>query len=266
MINKSLYGSIIQQNDLHQRNHQHDPLFLNQEDQFFPVKHLLSTADCRGLKRLTVQVPREVAAQYKTPGQYVRIRPVDGNKKVSYYAITNTPALSALEDPSRFIFLVKDVESNQYLLSTPTVELEMSFPLGKGFQIQQSIDQIMLNCAIDGPRQITIIVAATGSAVAPIISTLEHIIEFNVSVPIKVFLYFGSQTSHHIPQLLIEKLSYFKHKSDQLDVTFVPVFSRLPPDLSGFEQGYVQSILEKEIKERKLNLSSTTLALVCGQR
>ena len=57
--------------------------------------------EAEGLRLVKIQVPEELSAGYKAPGQYVKIKV--GDNKPGFYAIASPPGL-----PNETTFLVKE--------------------------------------------------------------------------------------------------------------------------------------------------------------
>ncbi len=106
----------------------------------------------RGLKHLILQVPTEVTAEYRTPGQYVVLS--QGEEK-SFFAIASAPNDAGLH------LLVKDQPglAARICALQPGEEIECSPAQGKGFQLDEGRDTHLFSM---------------GSGISPFRALIEH--------------------------------------------------------------------------------------------
>lgn len=290
-------------------------------EEYMPVSIVSNSLDGEGFHLLQIQVPPIIAQEFKYPGQYVKIRSLkEKGLKPSYFAICSSPSIAQASsistiptnedddrmetendnntNPTTLTFLVKDLPIHQYLLQTPLFALdwlEMSLPLGKGFPIHEKrffTNQQGVSCSFTSPSSSIqhILLFATGSGIAPILSFLENQKLFNF--PNKnlksITLFVGGRTPKHFPlqtklhqhhfilnEHHLENNNSFSetvisHKitnNEALKVHFFPVISQPDHEFSkGWKGhiGYVQDVLLKE--QDNLPLASSTMALLCGQK
>ena len=218
---------------------------------FTEVKILSNDVEATELKSITIEVPESLKSEYKTPGQYVQIKIGDG--KPGFYAIASPP-----DSPSnKMSFLIKETENNGWFTSLNSgASVEMSPPMGKGFQIEENFDQYKF----DFPTM-RVVMMATGSGIAPIASAIDSDllklkeVGYNSLFEREAVLYIGARTSKHIP--FQSKFAGWEKKG----VKVVPVLSQPDSDWNG-RTGYIQDVL----KEDGVQVPRNTGVLLCGQR
>jgi NAD(P)H-flavin reductase len=218
------------------------------QESFHSVTIISREREAEGLFLITFQVPSAIVERYCSPGQYVKLRRKSNlseaeNNPVFYFAILSSPNNRILSFPvssstSSFSksfsklkpvpassssctlsFLVKDIPAHSFLFdsssSSSSVEIEMSFPLGNGFNLSalqslvpspphhhsssskvctpimsspsfksldDSLDELLDEPKIMDEEQLSdsrqlerIIFFTTGSGIAPIVSLIDSI-------------------------------------------------------------------------------------------
>lgn len=144
---------------------------------FFPATVLAAADETRRLRLLALQVPPEVAASHRIPGQFLRARAAP-NTPEAYFAIANPP------DGDRVELLVRRGSAVADALADLRVggHLEVSPATGPGFPLAES-------------RGKDVLLFATGSGIAPIHAALRAISADRTGYG-EVHLFFGVRTRH----------------------------------------------------------------------
>lgn len=173
------------------------------ESEWTPSTILRSVWNSTGLRCIDVEVEQHIAAQYQQPGQYVKVQGADRSVLL---AIASPP-----HQRNVLSFLVKDTPHHRFLLDLQTgASIDISIPLGKGFQIQEALlAQKEEVCPVDH-----IVLMACGSGLAPIAAVIEsgHLFanrglfsqtpcetRLNILPSRTVTLYVGARTRAHLP-------------------------------------------------------------------
>eukprot|EP00607_Mallomonas_marina_P011073 CAMPEP_0182423814 /NCGR_PEP_ID=MMETSP1167-20130531/9885_1 /TAXON_ID=2988 /ORGANISM="Mallomonas Sp, Strain CCMP3275" /LENGTH=247 /DNA_ID=CAMNT_0024603099 /DNA_START=134 /DNA_END=877 /DNA_ORIENTATION=- len=216
------------------------------------IKIKKNEKDGEGLRLMEIETTPDVCSLYKLPGQYVQIRAA-ADAKPGFYAICNAPKSSS----SSFSFLIKDVENNSFLTNAKEGEtLEMSIPMGKGFQTQEYFEKYKFDYATT-----QVIMMACGSGIAPIAAAIESETlglmkkNYNALYERKGLLYIGARTEAHLP------LQHKYKDWSELGMTIIPVLSQPSSDWTG-RTGYIQDVLKKD----KISIPKNSGALLCGPR
>lgn len=133
-------------------------------DDFHSVQLISNLQEAEGLRLVTIQVPDPIAAGYVKAGQYVKVRNTkDGlnTQKPSFFAIASPP-----DQRGTLSFLIKETTNNEALFQGSG--LEMSFPLGNGFNIEESFEVYKRDFPVN-----RIFIFCTGAGIAPIASVLD---------------------------------------------------------------------------------------------
>ncbi len=157
-----------------------------------------------GVHRIDIKVEKHIATEYKRPGQYIKVLGAD---RPVLLAIASPP-----DERNVLSFLVKDTPYHKYLLDLPTdSSIDLSIPMGKGFQIQEA-----LNTHDDDKAVKHVVLLACGSGLAPIAAVIESGclqlnptysqdltfpsgVDANKSPGRTVTLYIGARTRAHLP-------------------------------------------------------------------
>ncbi|WOH07657.1 hypothetical protein DCAR_0727090 [Daucus carota subsp. sativus] len=199
------------------------------------------------LFHVTVDVSEspEVAASYKSPGQYLQLR-LPEVEKPAFLAIASPPSLAA--ERGVFEFLIKSVAGStaEILCGLSGGDVvELTSVMGKGFPIG----------SISPPEEYqSVFIFATGSGISPIRSLIET--GFGADKRSDVRLYYGARN--------LKRMAYQDRFKDweSSGVKIVPVLS-LPDDNWNGESGYVQAAFSRA--EKNYNPESTG-AVLCGQK
>jgi NAD(P)H-flavin reductase len=262
-----------------------------QNEVYAPVTIVSNEPEAEGLRLVRIEVPQSLTRNFQHPGQYVKIKLANNPEhKPSYFAICSAPLQCAAlarkraaaaviySQPSAptsciFTFLIKDIPLHHFVLEAPLFQpglLEMSIPIGKGFPILEKFYKIVPTVSKTDNEDTfyaavikEVLLFATGSGIAPILSVLESKILTTLATNQleKIKLYVGCRTPHHIPcQPIITRL---QDQYPQLEV--IPVISQpehpWSSEWSGYT-GYVQDILRQD----GIRYPETTGVLLCGQR
>ena len=208
--------------------------------------------EAEGLRFVEIEVSEELAAQYKTPGQYVKIKVGEG--KPGFYAMASSPD-SAQQRTLQFV--VKETENNQYITGAkPGDKLDVSSPQGKGFNLIEAFESYKF----DFPAT-NVLLMATGSGLAPIASAIDFApmglrkIGFNSLFERKATLYIGARSEDHLP--LKSRYADWENKG----VRVIPVLSKGSSSWTG-KTGYIQDALKIDGVKTPRN----TGVLLCGHR
>lgn len=214
-------------------------------------KVVTNRKEAEGLRFIEIATSAACAAQYTSPGQYVKIKVGEG--KPGFYAIASPP------DASREVmqFLVKETENNAYIAASKAGDaLDVSLPQGKGFQIADGFDKYKN----DFPT-FNVLLMATGSGLAPIAAAIDYApLALRKVGPNSLYertatLYLGARSEDHLP--FRSKFSDWESKG----VKIIPVLSQ-PGDSWKGKTGYIQDAL----KETGVATPRNTGALLCGHR
>lgn len=189
---------------------------------------------------LKVEVSEDVSEGYTIPGQYLQMKENDDGKPL-FLAIASAP-----KEDNVFEFLIKETDNNGWITSPS--DLQISQVMGSGFPIKDNFDGFKY----DFPVQ-NIIMAATGSGIAPIRASIE-----SSQLSIKksgrsARLYYGCRS--------FEEMAYVDkfEEWEDLGVEVVPILSQPGDGWSG-RTGYVQTAIEED----GVLVPRNTGALVCG--
>jgi NAD(P)H-flavin reductase len=205
------------------------------------IKTIEDAAD--GLKKITIDVPKETAEGFTTGGQYVQLRE-PGAEKAAFIAIASSPAKG-----TEFEFLVKEQPPSDWSPGTGWLTgasagapVEVSQTMGSGF--------LKTDDALEGVEDV--ILFAAGSGISPLRATIESGALKDKSVK----LYYGCQT----PDMMSYSDKFDEWSKLGVDVT--PVVSK--PDGTGWEgvTGYVQDAAKKDGVDNPKN----TAILLCGMK
>eukprot|EP00526_Cylindrotheca_closterium_P017880 CAMPEP_0113610856 /NCGR_PEP_ID=MMETSP0017_2-20120614/5247_1 /TAXON_ID=2856 /ORGANISM="Cylindrotheca closterium" /LENGTH=305 /DNA_ID=CAMNT_0000519767 /DNA_START=44 /DNA_END=961 /DNA_ORIENTATION=+ /assembly_acc=CAM_ASM_000147 len=198
--------------------------------------------------RITVQVPPETAAEYKTPGQYVQMI-LNEDTKPLFLAIASAPDA----ENAYFEFLIKKTDNNGWITDAAVgSQVQISQVLGNGFPMEENLEGFKF----DFPTQ-NVLLFAAGSGIAPLKAAMESG-QLNVGGGgggRTARLYYGVQTS--------EDLCYVEDfaKWEQMGFQVVPVLSQPGPEWGG-RTGYVQNCLEED----GVPIPRNSGALLCGMK
>jgi len=209
---------------------------------------------------VSVEIPADVAAEYKVPGQYVQVRPEgDDNAQPIFLAIASPPTAGADEaagpTSTTFEFLIKKTDNNDWITDiAPSACVDVSQVLGNGFPTAENMEGFKY----DFPTQ-NVLLFASGSGIAPIRAAIESG-QMGVNPPGKggrtARLYYGVSTPGDMPYA--EKFAQWEMAGFQV----VPVVSR-PEDAKQEwlgRTGYVQNALEED----GVPVPRNSAALLCG--
>lgn len=206
--------------------------------------------DGEGLKSIEIEVPPEISSNYKTPGQYVKLK--IGENKPNFFAIASPP-----DGRDTLSFLVKETDSNEFLTcASVDQKFDLSVPQGKGFQFEEYFENYKSDWACSN-----VYLLAAGSGLAPIAACIDFeglglgSTGTKTLFPRKAILIIGARSEQHLP--FRNKYEEWKAKG----VEVIPVLSKGADDWTG-RRGYVQDVL----KEDKVKVPRNSAALMCGQR
>eukprot|EP00284_Hemiselmis_tepida_P013126 CAMPEP_0174920200 /NCGR_PEP_ID=MMETSP1355-20121228/4214_1 /TAXON_ID=464990 /ORGANISM="Hemiselmis tepida, Strain CCMP443" /LENGTH=309 /DNA_ID=CAMNT_0016165515 /DNA_START=51 /DNA_END=980 /DNA_ORIENTATION=- len=147
------------------------------DDTFAACKVVSNEEAAKDLRLITVDVGSAISADYKVPGQYVKMRKDDQQEKPGFFAIASAPGAT----PSSFDFLIKRTDGSSWLCDTAAGgEVEVSTVQGPGYRYAEKF----------GSDIEEVIVLATGSGIAP----LKAAIESKDLEGKRVRLYYGCRT------------------------------------------------------------------------
>lgn len=198
-----------------------------------------------GLFEVVVEAPDEFIANYKTPGQFVQIRP-SADVKPGFFAIASPPR-AASGTSGVFEFLIKEADSTRWITGASAgLGALMCAPMGKGFALDTiTASQPGTNVAF----------CVAGSGVAPIRALIEAEPSIlGVAPRVRTAqLFFGCQS--------LEKMPYRDRFEawEQLGVQLVPVLSRTPSFTGA--KGYVQDALRTP---GLVKSPQQTVVVLCG--
>lgn len=219
--------------------------------EWLTCKVVTNRKEAEGLRFIEIATSAACAAQYTSPGQYVKIKVGEG--KPGFYAIASPP------DASREVmqFIVKETENNAYIAASKAGDtLDVSMPQGKGFQIVDGFDKYKN----DFPA-FNVLLMATGSGLAPIAAAIDYAplalrkVGANSLYERTATLYLGARSENHLP--FRSKFGDWESKG----VKIIPVLSQPGNSWKG-KTGYIQDAL----KETGVATPRNTGALLCGHR
>ena len=150
--------------------------------------------DGEGLRTLDLEVGSDIAERYTDPGQYVKIKV--GDSKPAFFAISSPP-----DKRNILSFLIKESPGNEAILNSKEgQQLDMSVPMGRGFQIEEYFNQYKN----DFPTN-SILLMACGSGLAPIAAAIESNklglkrTGYRTIFERRASLYIGARTPQHLP-------------------------------------------------------------------
>jgi len=197
-----------------------------------------------GSVAVTLKVPPETAAEYKTGGQYVQVRAGEDTKPL-FLAIASPPS----EENARFEFLIKKTDDNGWMTDAAVGSaLEISQVLGGGFPVETEVNSLKY----DFPCQ-NVLLFAAGSGIAPIRAAIES--GDLQSAGRTARLYYGVRSEEDL--CFVEKFADWESCGFEV----VPVLSQPSPSWQG-RTGYVQNALEED----GVPVPRNSGALLCGQK
>eukprot|EP01031_Cornospumella_fuschlensis_P031947 gene31947-38627_t len=228
-------------------------------DYFHPVQLVANTQEAEGLRFVTVQVPEPIAAGYVKAGQYVKVRnskDASNTQKPSFFAIASPP-----DQRGVLSFLIKETPNNEALFQNSG--LEMSLPLGNGFNIEESFEVYKHDFPVN-----RIFMFCTGAGIAPIASVLDSQVlglgktSFTSLVPRTAVLYYGVRTPAHLA--FQKRWAEWEEKGVQV----IPVISQP----NGYVQDHIRLPIPTSSNPNPVPATPTPLSaprnagvLLCGQ-
>jgi len=191
---------------------------------------------------LKIEVPEDVSEGYTIPGQYLQMKENEEGKPL-FLAIASAP-----KDGNVFEFLIKESDNNGWVTSSSPSELQISQVMGSGYAMKENFEGFKY----DFPVQ-NIIMAATGSGIAPIRSCIESSQLLIKNSGRSARLYYGCRS--------FEEMAYVDkfEEWEDLGVEVVPILSQ-PSGNWGGRTGYVQTAIEED----GVLVPRNSGALVCG--
>jgi len=214
---------------------------------FFPAKILKKIPMAQDQYFFTVEVPDEVRAAHKQPGQYVLFDVGDDDKYPMHHGesgwagtITNRPGRKVWE------FLVKDISARSKVISSmePGDEFRISLPKGEGFNVREY-------------RDMHILLACCGVAIASMRAIVEEILTSRKDWK-DVYLFYGER---HLYRFAFSEEMESWHSDD------IKIFrSASKPDKESWRGNaeYIQDYFYREIGHN-INLGSETIAVIAGK-
>jgi len=177
----------------------HSAIASQTEASWYPSTVLRNVRVADGLRHIDIEVDDITASRYLHAGQYVKMKKTGG--KPAMFAMASPP-----DSRRTFSFLVKESHNHQFVLDLPPgAHVDLSTPLGKGFQTQNVLD----TCSTATSPVTHILLMACGSGLAPIAAAIESGClqqQRGASkevgdgfVPRSVLLYIGARSPAHLP-------------------------------------------------------------------
>ncbi len=217
-------------------------------EELFNVKEYFATVEeiedmTSVIKRLKIKLPEGEEIRFK-PGQFIQLKaPIyDGNDEEVYRAYSIASSPGDKEHIELFIGYVPGGKCTTYV--------HKHLKEGDTVQINGPYGDFYFDDASD--REVILVAAGTG--IAPILSILKHMKEYNINR--KARFYFGART----PDDLF-LLDYFKELEESLyDFKFIPTLSRVTEEHNWTgERGRVNNALDKYLTD-----SDNKEAYLCG--
>lgn len=159
-----------------------------------------NTKHAEGLRSIDIEVQEEIAALYSQPGQYMKMK----MKTKSGSEETKSTLLSIASPPDQrkvLSFLVRESAPHEFLINTKAGDvLDLSAPLGKGFQIEQYFENYHADFPVNN-----VLMIACGSGLAPIAAAIESNAlglgqaQYKSIYARKAQLYVGVRSPAHLP-------------------------------------------------------------------
>lgn len=152
----------------------------------------------RGLRSIDIEVQHEIAALYRQPGQYMRMKIKTKEAKPALLSIASPP-----DQRKVLSFLVKECAHHDFLVNTKAGDvLDLSAPTGSGFRIKQYIDNYKSDFPVNN-----VLMIACGSGLAPIAAAIESNAlglglgqaGYRSKYARKAQLYVGARSPAHLP-------------------------------------------------------------------
>ncbi|SHE27157.1 Na+-transporting NADH:ubiquinone oxidoreductase subunit F [Tissierella praeacuta DSM 18095] len=206
-------------------------------EELFNVKEYIATVEeiedmTSVIKRLRIRLPEGEEIKFK-PGQFIQFKaPIyDGNDEEVYraYSIASSPSDKGYIE--LFIGYVPGGKCTTYV--------HKHLKVGDTVQINGPYGDFYFHD--DNDREVILVAAGTG--IAPILSILKHMKEYNINR--KARFYFGAKT----PDDLF-LLDYFKELEETLfDFKFIPTLSRVSEEHNWTgEKGRVNNTIERHLE------------------
>jgi NAD(P)H-flavin reductase len=150
-----------------------------------------------------IEVSSDVHAQYRHPGQYLKVRRMDGGNP-TLFSMASPP-----DNRNILSFLIKESSHHEFVLNMREGEqIDLSAPIGAGFRIEERIHQCRSDFHVNN-----ILMIACGSGLAPIAAAIESnqlglqqgdedsvpSLSSLIAPPRMARLYIGARTPAHLP-------------------------------------------------------------------
>lgn len=204
---------------------------------FHPVKLSEARQETPWLSHLALaDVPAEVLAAYKTPGQYVQIREGDG--KPGFFAVACGPGRGTLE------FLIKRGTPLADLLTAkrPGETLQIAAPAGKGYPLESARGHDLYLCGV-------------GSGIAPLRAVVHAVLQDRDAFGAVKF-YYGARKREDFPYA--DELSAWLARG----VEVTRVCSQPEPGTWNSAVGRIQNVL----RERRPMAAPGACVFACGMK